>query len=109
LSKKEYCSSLYLRPTKEEHTMTVGQFVIAHILVTPTRTHRHEDDETTQKLRELLSEIKKLRKRRILLRFKYKKDNHWKEEWGNLVGTLRILYKEFSLINKRRHNLKKGL
>ncbi len=87
--------------------MKVKQFRIADILVIPTRTHRPEDDAMTQRLRELLSEIKKLRKRRILLRFKHLKDSSWKEECEHLAETMKTLYKEFSLINRRRHRLKK--
>lgn len=88
--------------------MAVKQFRIADILVTSTRTHRHEDDAMTQRLRELLSEIIKLRKRRILLRFQHLKDSSWEEECEHLTETMKTLYKEFSLINRRRHRLKKS-
>ena len=55
--------------------MEVRPFMMVSILVTPTRTYSSEDAAMTLQLREIVSEIKKLRKRRILLCFKYRKDS----------------------------------
>jgi hypothetical protein len=83
--------------------MTTGPFVHVNILITSTRTHCHEDDNLILQLREIFSEIKKLKKRQILLRFWSKRDAVWKANWENLTEDLKMLRKDFSRINKRRH------